>query len=246
MKLTAIVAAVATLGLCALTACVTTQHDQVIIDSAREAAKVFAEEYHAATTPPKATLQEAGVVSSDNWAGNVIPTEWGYAAEMEGTVLFKVTMDKTMYFPDPPDESLGPLWDPAPLWTDLSISTVGIPSRNNPVSGSAIWSGGARAVWVEEVEGTETVIDALEGRAFLEADFSTATIDLHLAGHELLNHSWTNIPMTSGSFTSWNEGNVFFGPAEVAGKFYGAAHQGVAGSFAFIPTLTGVFGAVRE
>ena len=111
---------------------------------------------------------------------------------------------------------------------DATVS--GTRSGSNPVSGSAVWSGGVRAL--------DTGFTRVTGDARLEFDLDAATIDVRFTGFNggHADMSWDGLDVTNGSF---QDGNT------LDGAFYGDNHQGVAGKFTR-DRLDGVFGAVRQ
>ena len=113
----------------------------------------------------------------------------------------------------------------------------GTPSGQNPVSGSAVWSGKVRA-FETEPRGYMPV----SGNARLEVDFGDATVDVDFtdfeAGHN--DMSWRALRVEEGAFR-----DPQVGQATIEGAFYGTEHQGVAGKFDR-DSLRGVFGALRD
>ena len=113
----------------------------------------------------------------------------------------------------------------------------GTPSGHNPVSGTAVWSGKARAFDTQSETGQMPV----NGDARLAVDFAGATVDVDFtdfeAGHG--DMSWRSLRLQEGAFRDTQ------GQATIEGAFYGTEHQGVAGEFNR-DSLRGVFGAVRN
>ena len=110
----------------------------------------------------------------------------------------------------------------------------GTPSETNPVSGSAVWNGEARAFR----NGTWTPATA---EARIEVDFAATTVDVDITDFDT-DHpdlSWRDMRLLAGSFR-----HAAFDPT-VEGSFYGTVHQGVAGTFRS-DELQGIFGAVRN
>ena len=110
-------------------------------------------------------------------------------------------------------------------------------SGNNPVSGTAVWSGKVRAFDTQ----SEATWMPVSGNARLEVDFGDATVDVELtdfgAGHS--DMSWNSLRLRAGAFSHTQ------GRATIEGAFYGADHQGAAGKFKR-DRLDGVFGAARD
>ena len=119
----------------------------------------------------------------------------------------------------------------------LTRHVEGSQSGSNPVSGSAVWTGGVRAYDAHP----DTYGTPVTGTARLEVDFSATTVDVDFTGfsggHPDL--SWDGLRIGNGRF-----GDQRAGYREITGAFYGAEHQGVAGKFQS-PRLDGVFGATR-
>ena len=127
--------------------------------------------------------------------------------------------------------------DQADLPGTASGQAQAAPTGSNPVSGSAVWSGSARATDTRpEADGT-----TVHGSARLEVDFGDATVDIDLtsfgADHE--DMSWQALPMVDGTFR--DSGDV----ASIDGAFYGSDHQSAAGSFDR-NHLQGEFEATRD
>lgn len=119
---------------------------------------------------------------------------------------------------------------------------TGTPSETSPVSGSAVWNGdvhGYETDTVATLESTSVTTHApVEGDARLEVDFTAATVDVEFTDldNDQADLSWSALTMDSGAF-----GNAAAG---IEGSFYGADHEGAAGTFER-DGLTGVFGALR-
>ena len=73
----------------------------------------------------------------------------------------------------------------------------------------------------------------------LEADFEAATVDVDFTGfdNDHPDLSWDGLAMEAGAFEA--------GDGSIEGSFYGAAHEGAAGTFAR-GGLAGVFGALTR
>ena len=124
----------------------------------------------------------------------------------------------------------------------VAATVTGTPSGTSPVSGSAVWNGdvhGYETATVAISETTSVTTHApVEGDARIEVDFTVATVDVEFTN--LDNHqadlSWSGLTMDGGAF-----GNAAAG---IEGSFYGADHEGAAGTFKK-DGITGVFGALR-
>lgn len=117
------------------------------------------------------------------------------------------------------------------------LHVAGERSESNPLAGSAVWSGAVRAYSAHP----ETWGAPVSGEARIEADLAAATVDVTFSdftrGHP--DMAWRGLALVDGAF-EWR------GRFErLDGAFYGAGHQGVAGSF-MRDRLDGVFGALRE
>ena len=124
----------------------------------------------------------------------------------------------------------------------VAATVTGTPSEASPVSGSAVWNGdvlGYETVTVATSETTPVTAHApVQGDARIEVDFKDATVDVEFT--DLDNHradlSWPALTMDGGAFGNAAEG--------IEGSFYGAQHEGAAGTFEK-DGLAGVFGALR-
>ena len=109
--------------------------------------------------------------------------------------------------------------------------------------GSAVWTCDVKAYETEDVvnfEGTSvTTYSPVEGDARLAVDFTAITVDVDFTNFDnsRADLSWDGLAMENGEF-----GNETAG---IEGSFYGADHEGAAGTFAR-DGLTGVFGALRS
>ena len=89
-------------------------------------------------------------------------------------------------------------------------------------------------------EGTSvTTYAPVEGDARLEVDFTAITVDVDFTNFDnsRADMSWDGLAMDNGAFGDETAG--------IEGSFYGADHEGAAGTFAR-DGLTGVFGALRS
>ena len=125
----------------------------------------------------------------------------------------------------------------------VTMTVDGTRSGTSPVNGNAVWSGDVHAYETEDVvnsEGTSvTTYAAVEGDVRLEVDFTAVTVDVEFTNFDnnQADMSWAGLAMDNGGFGS--------GTAGIEGCFYGADHEGAAGTFAR-NGLTGVFGALRS
>lgn len=137
------------------------------------------------------------------------------------------------------------------FWAHLTSETVGsvtttvmgTPSGTSPVGGNAVWIGDVHAYETETVANSEatsvTKYAPVEGDARLEVDFAAVTVEVEFTNFDnhRANLSWSSLTMDIGAF-----GNPTAG---LEGSFYGADHEGAAGTFQR-DGLTGVFGALRS
>ena len=109
--------------------------------------------------------------------------------------------------------------------------------------GSAVWTGNVLAYETEDVENFEgtsaTTYSPVEGDARLEVDFTAISVDVDFTNFDnsRADMSWDGLAMDNGEFRDETAG--------MEGSFYGADHEGAAGTFAR-DGLTGVFGALRS
>ncbi len=142
----------------------------------------------------------------------------------------------------PPGETIFMAYMNHEIGGTVSTMTQGNRSGTSPVMGSAVWSGDVRAYETEDVVNSEgmsvTTYAPVEGDARLEVDFTAATVDVDFTDFDnnQADMSWDGLAMSNGEFGS--------GVATIDGSFYGADHEGAAGTFAR-DGLTGVFGALR-
>lgn len=168
--------------------------------------------------------------------GWLLLTDWGLWARQNGRTLFRISVNGLAISPFEVDQCVlatyGGVCGPA-----VDSVFTGEFSDTNPVSGSAIWEGKARAVVVETAfpEGQSSH----EGRSLLMADLTGARIDVHITGigEPMI---WQDLRMHAGHFLQ-------DAPMYMHGAFFGEHHQGVAGEFAATErNLVGVFGALRQ
>ena len=124
--------------------------------------------------------------------------------------------------------------DDTTRYGEPQTAVSGTPSGTDPVSGGAVWHGEARAFhnwpWI-----------AATAAARVEVDFAATTVDVDITDFDTAHPdmSWEDMPLTEGKFS-----DAALEPT-IEGSFYGADHQGVAGTFRS-DRLQGVFGAVRN
>ena len=148
--------------------------------------------------------------------------DWGVEATQGTSMLFKaVIRESTGIF------STG----------DYELHIEGKPTGSNPVSGSAVWTGHVRAYDAHP----EKLGTPVSGDARLEANLGAATVDVSFTGFSggHADMSWRALRLSNGAFGHRS------GFESLDGAFYGAEHEGVAGSF-MRDRLDGVFGATRE
>ena len=123
----------------------------------------------------------------------------------------------------------------------IIASVEGRRSGTSPTGGSAVWAGGVRAYEKQAVHsGTtpNTTSSPLEGESRLEVDLASGTVDVDLTSFDnnRADMSWSGLTLDHGQFGG--------GTLGIDGSFYGANHEGAAGTFDR-DGLAGVFGALR-
>ena len=124
----------------------------------------------------------------------------------------------------------------------VAVTVTGTPSETPPVSGSAVWNGDVRGYETATVATSETTSVTthapVEGDARIEVDFAAATVDVEFTDldNDQADLSWSALTMDSGAFGNAAEG--------IEGSFYGADHEGAAGTFRN-DGITGEFGVLR-
>ena len=122
------------------------------------------------------------------------------------------------------------------------IATVeGVRSGTSPTSGTAVWTGGVRAVEMAVVHSpgpSTTTYTPVVGVSRLGVDLAAGTVDVEFTSFDnnRPDMSWSGLTLDNGEFGG--------GTASIDGSFYGANHQGAAGTFDR-GGLAGVFGAIR-
>ena len=174
--------------------------------------------------PDTVTLHGSGTVRA---LGNFHAfDDWGFWGRQFGDALFGAFVAQTVE-----DLADGRLSYHTPYGR-----VEGTASGDNPVSGSAVWSGKVRAV-----DTSDSQWMPVSGDARLEVDFDQTTIDIDFtnfeAGHG--DMSWQALRIQNGAFAHTQ------GSATLSGSFYGTQHQGAAGTFRR-DDLRGAFGAVRQ
>ena len=144
---------------------------------------------------------------------------WGYWAKKDGETLFIASIDARRI-----------VTDGVARVAYYTPNMLGERTGANPVSGSAVWTGGVRGI-------TED-FTRITGTSRLEANLVAATIDVDFTGFDdgRTNMSWDGLSMTGGAFRSGLTLN---------GVFVGESHEGVVGAFNR-DGLRGVFGAIRQ
>ena len=163
----------------------------------------------------------------DTWSYS----SWGVSGTADGSPLFTATISGTRIAGGPNTAFFDP----------YSLTVTGIRQFDNPEGmGTAAWTGKVRAYETRNstfgtpVEGDAEVtmdLDSYVDR--VDVDFTNFT-----RGHA--NMSWTDVSVRSGRFSKL--GGL---DGRLEGRFYGDAHQGVAGTFDH-RSLKGIFGARRE
>ena len=132
-------------------------------------------------------------------------------------------------------------------WQVWNSASVGVESRSNPVSGSAIWTG-AMVGRLTDGHGNEEPGALVLGDSRLTFDFARNDIDVVLTGIRSEDGTayadliWENIPTESGRFASRSG---FVADGFVHGNFYGPNHEEVGGVFDR-NQIVGAFGAKRQ
>ena len=114
-------------------------------------------------------------------------------------------------------------------------------SGSSPTSGNAVWTGNVRA-HATQVAGSGTTptmtYSPVEGESRLEVDLAAGTVDVDFTSfdNDRADISWSELALDDGEFGSETLG--------IDGSFYGASHEGAAGTFDR-DGLAGVFGALR-
>ena len=161
--------------------------------------------------------------------------DWGIWADSGGELLFSAFIDDAT--PSDAPFVLG-------LTNDHIPQIFGTPTGSNPVGGlnSATWLG--KAFGYEAEPGVRGI--PVEGDVRVEVDFFTLGVTARFT-----NFSTNDGVYDIAYFMSMGDGNGTFRSGSVGdrhnldGAFYGANHEGVAGTFKS-HRLDGVFGAVRQ
>ena len=125
----------------------------------------------------------------------------------------------------------------------VTATVDGNRSGTSPQVGSAVWAGDVLGYERAEAalsDGTSvTAYTAVTGDAQLGANFEASTVDVDFTGFGdgRPDLSWDGLAMEAGAFGA-DDGSI-------AGSFYGAAHEGAAGTFER-GGLAGVYGALRS
>ena len=125
----------------------------------------------------------------------------------------------------------------------VSYST-GVASGSDPMSGGGTWTG---VMVGADVSGTATNGNNIQGDAAISiADFADPKVDVAFTGiYDLdtrgarANMTWSEIPLSDGSFRDGGDRN------SIEGRFYGPGHEEVGGIFER-DRVVGAFGASRE
>ena len=125
----------------------------------------------------------------------------------------------------------------------VSYST-GVASGSNPTLGGGTWMG---VMVGADVSGTATNGHNIQGAAAIRiTDFADPNVDVEFTGiYDLdtgearANMTWSEIPLSDGSFRDGEDGD------SIEGRFYGPGHEEVGGIFER-GRVVGAFGASRE
>ena len=184
---------------------------------------------------PRPTLTRIGTLSASESGMRL--NEWGYwGRDAQGETLFAVALGGYVQAPGREQvESIAACAEGSVFCLDYYINGTAIDGRyssSNPVSGSAIWLGEARAVQ----DGM-----AYEGQSQVRVNFSNSTVDVDITdvGRDL---AWHQLSMIGGEFGTYNYTN------HVSGHFFGPDHEGAAGRFWVLDDgyIVGIFGALRQ
>lgn len=154
---------------------------------------------------------------------------WGLWARQGTTTLFRA------FIREASNDVLSPDFSAIDEWL---LRVEGTKTGTNPVIGSAVWAGEVRAydahpdTFGAPVTGDARIEASLDAAATIDVDFTNLTVGRASIG-------WHNIRLTDGGFHHRS------GVNEIEGAFYGAGHEGVAGTFKS-DRLDGVFGAKRQ
>jgi len=123
----------------------------------------------------------------------------------------------------------------------IIASVEGSRSGTSPTGGIAVWTGAVRAYEKQAVHSGTTPATAsspVEGESRLEVDLASGTVDVDLTSfnNNRADMSWSGLALDHGQFGG--------GTLGIDGSFYGADHEGAAGTFDR-DGLAGVFGALR-
>jgi len=149
---------------------------------------------------------------------SIVIANWGYWGKKDDDTLFRASL-----------RASGTVTNGVPSQS-YSSAVTGSQTGSNPVTGSAVWTGGVRGVTADFTQVT--------GVSRLEADLGAATLDVAFTAFDngQANMTWDGLSLANGAFRDGTR---------LEGAFYGAEHEGVAGKFNR-DGLRGVFGALRE
>ena len=134
----------------------------------------------------------------------------------------------------------------------VSTTTQGMQSGTSPEMGSAVWTGDVLAYESEDVENSggdvrHNLLSRWTGESHdLRSISQPTSVDVDFTNFDYIDSgmswsradmSWDGLAMENGEFGDETAG--------IEGSFYGADHEGAAGTFAR-DGLTGVFGALRS
>ncbi len=123
----------------------------------------------------------------------------------------------------------------------IVASVEGKRSGTSPTAGSAVWTGAVRAYEKQAMQSGTTptaTSSPVEGESRLEVDLAAGTVDVDLTSfdNDRVDMSWSGLTLDHGAFGGATQ--------DIDGSFYGADHEGAAGTFDR-DGLAGVFGALR-
>ena len=225
-------AVLAAAAILSLTGCLTGEEVERLVDKVQHNPETVPFEgpealpFRGEPAGPAPALHQRGTVGAPLFGQGWELRDWGLWGSVGGNDIFGAKINGTYKSGESDPEIVDPFYR----------SVTGARSFTAPASGGAVWTGAARGYETM----AETFGTPVEGSARLEMDFDASSIDVALTsfdrGHA--DMSWSDVPVTQGSFRS-SEGGA------MDGAFYGGAHQGVAGKFDR-DDLRGVFGAMRE
>ena len=146
--------------------------------------------------------------------------DYGYWAKADDDTLFRASLDATGTVTNGVSDQ-------------MFLSRVsGRRTRSNPLTGTAMWTGGVRGVTGNFARVT--------GQSRITVDMGAETTDVSFFAFDdgRVGMAWNDLALRNGAFSHQDSAS------SISGDFYGAGHLGVAGKFDR-DGLHGVFGALR-